>query len=68
MRSTTRILAVIVLALAVTSASAGGQQIRPPVSEPAQVVILGGIYGGVFTPTEASIVGVLYGLLVVLFV
>lgn len=34
----------------------------------APVVILGGIYGGVFTPTEASMVGVLYGLLVGLFV
>lgn len=34
----------------------------------APVVILGGIYGGVFTPTEASMVGVLYGLLVGLFI
>jgi tripartite ATP-independent transporter DctM subunit len=34
----------------------------------APVLILGGIYGGVFTPTEASMVGVLYGLLVGLFV
>ena len=34
----------------------------------APVVILGGIYGGVFTPTEASMVGVLYGLIVGLFV
>lgn len=28
----------------------------------APVIILGGIYGGVFTPTEASMVGVAYGL------
>src|SRR5690606_2375956 len=28
------------------------------------VIILGGIYGGVFTPTEAAIVAVLYGILV----
>lgn len=34
----------------------------------APVVILGGIYGGIFTPTEASIVAVNYGLLVGLFV
>ncbi|MCB2185323.1 MAG: TRAP transporter large permease [Deltaproteobacteria bacterium] len=33
----------------------------------APVIILGGIYGGVFTPTEASMVGVAYGLLVGLF-
>ena len=32
------------------------------------VIILGGIYGGVFTPTEAAAVAVLYGLLVSLFV
>ncbi len=31
------------------------------------VIILSGIYGGVFTPTEAAIVAVLYGLLVGLF-
>lgn len=30
----------------------------------APVIILGGIYGGVFTPTEAAIVGVIYGLFV----
>lgn len=41
MKSTPRILAVVVLALAVTPISAGGQQLRPPVSEPAQVLILG---------------------------
>lgn len=29
----------------------------------APVIILGGIYGGIFTPTEASMVGVLYGLI-----
>jgi len=34
----------------------------------APVIILGGIYGGIFTPTEASMVGVAYGLLVGLFV
>jgi len=28
------------------------------------VIILGGIYGGIFTPTEASVVAVVYGLLV----
>ena len=32
------------------------------------VIILGGIYGGVFTPTEASVVAVFYALLVGLFV
>ncbi|MDO4785587.1 MAG: TRAP transporter large permease [Fretibacterium sp.] len=32
------------------------------------VIILGGIYGGVFTPTEAAGVAVVYGLLVGLFV
>lgn len=32
------------------------------------VIILGGIYGGVFTPTEAASVAVLYGLVVSLFV
>lgn len=31
-------------------------------------IILGGIYGGVFTPTEAAVVAVVYGLLVGLFV
>ncbi|WP_425403099.1 TRAP transporter large permease [Hwanghaeella sp.] len=34
----------------------------------APVIILGGIYGGIFTPTEASAVGVFYGLIVGLFV
>lgn len=34
----------------------------------ASVVILGGIYGGIFTPTEASAVAVLYGLVIGLFV
>lgn len=34
----------------------------------APVVILGGIYGGVFTPTEASMVGALYSLVIGLFV
>ena len=32
------------------------------------VIILGGIYGGIFTPTEASAVGVAYGLVVSLFI
>jgi C4-dicarboxylate transporter, DctM subunit len=31
------------------------------------VIILGGIYGGIFTPTEASVVAVVYGLVVSLF-
>jgi C4-dicarboxylate transporter DctM subunit len=30
----------------------------------APVIVLGGIYGGVFTPTEASVVAAVYGLLV----
>ncbi len=34
----------------------------------APVIILGGIYNGVFTPTEAAAVGVLYGLVVGLFI
>ncbi|WP_119166117.1 TRAP transporter large permease [Algihabitans albus] len=34
----------------------------------APVIILGGIYGGIFTPTEAAAIGVAYGLLVGLFV
>ncbi|MGO3889424.1 MAG: TRAP transporter large permease [Paenalcaligenes sp.] len=34
----------------------------------APVVILGGIYGGVFTPTEASMVGALYSLIIGLYV
>ena len=32
------------------------------------VIILGGIYGGIFTPTEAAAIGVIYGLVVGLFV
>jgi C4-dicarboxylate transporter DctM subunit len=32
------------------------------------VIILGGIYGGVFTPTEAAAVAVLYGLLIGFFI
>lgn len=32
------------------------------------VVILGGIYGGIFTPTEAAVVAAVYGLVVGLFV
>jgi C4-dicarboxylate transporter DctM subunit len=34
----------------------------------APVIILGGIYGGIFTPTEASAIGVVYGLVVGIFV
>lgn len=34
----------------------------------APVIILGGIYGGVFTPTEASMVAVVYGLITGLFI
>ncbi len=34
----------------------------------APLIILGGIYGGVFTPTEAAVVAVFYGLFVGLFV
>jgi C4-dicarboxylate transporter DctM subunit len=32
------------------------------------VIILGGIYGGIFTPTEASAVAVFYALVVGLFI
>lgn len=32
------------------------------------VVILGGIYGGLFTPTEAGVVGCIYGIIVAMFV
>ena len=32
------------------------------------VIILGGIYGGIFTPTEAAVVAVVYGLLIGIFV
>lgn len=32
------------------------------------IIILGGIYGGIFTPTEAAVVAVIYGLIVGLFV
>ena len=34
----------------------------------APVIVLGGIYGGVFTPTEASVIAAVYGLFVGLFV
>lgn len=34
----------------------------------APVIILGGIYGGIFTPTEAAMIGVVYGLVVGLFI
>ena len=32
------------------------------------VIILGGIYGGIFTPTEAAVVAVIYGFILSLFV
>ncbi|MGK7377382.1 TRAP transporter large permease [Planococcus sp. 1R117A] len=32
------------------------------------VIILGGIYGGIFTPTEAAVVAVVYGLVVGIFI
>jgi C4-dicarboxylate transporter DctM subunit len=32
------------------------------------IIILGGIYGGIFTPTEAAVVAVLYGLIIGIFV
>ena len=32
------------------------------------IIILGGIYGGIFTPTEAAIVSVVYGIIVSLFI
>src|SRR5690606_37723585 len=34
----------------------------------APIIILGGIYGGIFTPTEASMVGVLYGAIAGVFI
>jgi tripartite ATP-independent transporter DctM subunit len=34
----------------------------------APLIILGGIYGGIFTPTEASIIGVAYGFVVGMFI
>lgn len=34
----------------------------------APVIILGGIYGGIFTPTEAAVVAVFYGLVVGVFI
>ncbi|MFC2948038.1 TRAP transporter large permease [Virgibacillus sediminis] len=34
----------------------------------APIVVLGGIYGGVFTPTEAAVIAVFYSLLVSLFI
>lgn len=33
----------------------------------APVIILGGIYGGIFTPTEAGVVGIAYGMIVGMF-
>lgn len=32
------------------------------------IIILGGIYGGIFTPTEASVVAVVYGFIIAFFV
>jgi C4-dicarboxylate transporter DctM subunit len=32
------------------------------------VIILGGIYGGIFTPTEAAVVAVVYGFIIAIFV
>ena len=32
------------------------------------VIILGGIYGGIFTPTESAAVAVVYGLFVGVFI
>ncbi len=32
------------------------------------VIILGGIYGGIFTPTEAAVVSIVYGIIIGLFV
>ena len=32
------------------------------------VIILGGIYGGIFTPTEAAVISVVYGLIVGIFI
>ena len=34
----------------------------------APVIILGGIYGGIFTPTEASMIGVAYGFFIGMFI
>jgi tripartite ATP-independent transporter DctM subunit len=34
----------------------------------APIIILGGIYGGIFTPTEASMIGVAYGFFIGIFV
>ncbi|MDW7675395.1 MAG: TRAP transporter large permease, partial [Bacillota bacterium] len=34
----------------------------------APIIILGGIYGGIFTPTESAVVAVFYGLIVGLFI
>lgn len=58
----------------------GGKRKRTPLSERLEafkdaiwglltpVIILGGIYGGIFTPTEAAVVAVIYGLFVGFFV
>ena len=32
------------------------------------VIIIGGIYGGIFTPTEAAVVAVIYSLFVTVFI
>ncbi|WP_337844587.1 TRAP transporter large permease [Thermus sp.] len=68
-----------VAAVLVVRARGWGQRQKPPASLGrlfleafpgllTPLVILGGIYGGVFTPTEAAAVGVFWGLLVGLFV
>ncbi len=49
------------LELAVATRRAGLALLMP-------VVVLGGIYGGVFTPTEASVIAVFYALIVGMFV
>lgn len=61
------------------AANSGGQGKKAPLSEVIKafisafwgllipVIILGGIYGGVFTPTEAAVVAVFYGLFVGVF-
>lgn len=32
------------------------------------IIILGGIYSGVFTPTESAVIGVVYSIIVAVFV
>lgn len=52
---------------------ATGREIRAALAEGkwalgAPVIVLGGIYGGIFTPTEAASVGVVYGFVVGFFI